>query len=139
MIGWCANKSLLRVGETTCSKSVKVIIINFFQTFQNIKQIVCAFTSSVFSYSPRIHTLSLYKRLAGFVMAYSFTDSDAADAKPAMVPMADILNHVSENNANLEFGDEFLSMITTQPVEKVSYKKEPLYTGVSSRMGAKAS
>jgi hypothetical protein len=53
-------------------------------------------------------------------MAYSFTDSDKVDAKPAMVPMADILNHVSDNNANLEFGEEFLSMVTTQTVAKVS-------------------
>ena len=73
-----------------------------------------------FVYSPNTHTLSLYKRLAGFVMAYSFTDSDDVDAKPAMVPMADILNHVSDNNAHLEFSDEFLSMVTTQEVEKVS-------------------
>ena len=53
-------------------------------------------------------------------MAYSFTDSDDVDAKPAMVPMADILNHVSDNNAHLEFGDDFLSMVTTQPVRKVN-------------------
>ena len=52
-------------------------------------------------------------------MAYSFTDNDNVDAKPAMVPMADILNHVSDNNARLEFGDEFLSMVTTQRVKKV--------------------
>ncbi|XP_028400614.1 N-lysine methyltransferase SETD6-like [Dendronephthya gigantea] len=69
-------------------------------------------------FDPKVHTLDLYKRLAGFVMAYSFTDSDDVDAKPAMVPMADILNHVSDNNAHLEFGDEFLSMVTTQAIRK---------------------
>ena len=53
-------------------------------------------------------------------MAYCFTDNDNVDAKPAMVPMADILNHVSDNNAHLEFGEEFLSMVTTQAVEKVT-------------------
>ena len=74
-----------------------------------------------FYYSIKIHTLSLYKRLAGFVMAYSFTDNDNVNPKPAMVPMADILNHVSENNAHLEFGEDFLSMITTKRINKVRY------------------
>lgn len=63
-------------------------------------------------------------------MAYSFTDNDDVDAKPAMVPMADILNHVSDNNAHLEFGDEFLSMVTTQQVGKVSATRQgvgPVY------------
>ena len=55
-------------------------------------------------------------------MAYSFTDSDSVDAKPAMVPMADILNHISDNNAHLEFGEEFLSMVTTQRVHKVDMR-----------------
>ena len=36
-----------------------------------------------------------------------------------MVQMADILNHVSNNNAELEFGEDYLSMVTTQPIEQV--------------------
>ena len=77
--------------------------------------------------SSKIHTLQLYKRLAGFVMAYSFTDygpngdgETEASGKPAMVPMADILNHISDNNAHLEFGEDRLRMVTTQPIEKVN-------------------
>lgn len=69
--------------------------------------------------SPAVHTFVLYKRLAGFVMAYSFSHDDSENAKPTMVPMADILNHVSNNNSHLEFGDKFLSMVTTTEVAKV--------------------
>ncbi|KAJ7377315.1 N-lysine methyltransferase setd6 [Desmophyllum pertusum] len=66
-------------------------------------------------------------------MAYSFTeqkssnedddeddddDDDGDDPAPAMVPMADILNHISNNNAHLEFGAETLTMVATQDIHK---------------------
>ena len=74
--------------------------------------------------------------MAAFVMAYSFTeqkpptdndddddddndDDDTNDAAPAMVPMADILNHITNNNAHLEFGAKTLSMVATQKIFKV--------------------
>ena len=72
--------------------------------------------------------------MAAFVMAYSFTehksspdddddddseDDDDEDAAPAMVPMADILNHISNNNAHLEFGAQTLTMVATQDIPKV--------------------
>ena len=76
--------------------------------------------------------------MAAFVMAYSFTeqkpandndddddddndddDDDTNDAVPAMVPMADILNHITNNNAHLEFGAKTLSMVATQNIFKV--------------------
>ena len=80
--------------------------------------------------------------MAAFVMAYSFTehksspddddddddDNDSEDdddededndAAPAMVPMADILNHISNNNAHLEFGAQTLTMVATQDIPKV--------------------
>ena len=70
--------------------------------------------------------------MAAFVMAYSFTeqkpatdndddddDDDTNDAAPAMVPMADILNHITNNNAHLEFGAKTLSMVATQNIFKV--------------------
>ena len=70
-------------------------------------------------------------------MAYSFTenspnkdasnddgdddddDDENAPAAPAMVPMADILNHISNNNAHLEFGNESLSMVAIHNISKV--------------------
>ena len=84
--------------------------------------------------------------MAAFVMAYSFTEQDPSkeddddddndddnddedsnkvksnDSAPAMVPMADILNHISNNNAHLEFGAEFLTMVATQDIHKVKIK-----------------
>ncbi|XP_074635550.1 N-lysine methyltransferase setd6-like isoform X1 [Acropora palmata] len=80
-------------------------------------------------FSESHHTLDLYKHMAAFVMAYSFTenssdeddDSDSENAAltgPAMVPMADILNHISNNNAHLEFGDEKLTMVAVQDISK---------------------
>ena len=80
--------------------------------------------------------------MAAFVMAYSFTEQDSSkydnddeeeeeeeddditevkgnDSAPAMVPMADILNHISNHNAHLEFGAESLTMVATQDIHKV--------------------
>ena len=75
--------------------------------------------------------------MAAFVMAYSFTEQKSSpdddddddsedddedennDAAPAMVPMADILNHISNNNAHLEFGAQTLTMVATQDIPKV--------------------
>ena len=72
--------------------------------------------------------------MAAFVMAYSFTektssnssndgddddDDDNSTAAPAMVPMADILNHISNNNAHLEFGTDSLAMVAVQDISKV--------------------
>ena len=87
-------------------------------------------TAGFVLFSESHHTLDLYKHMAAFVMAYSFTenssdeddDSDSENAAltgPAMVPMADILNHISNNNAHLEFGDEKLTMVAVQDISKV--------------------
>jgi len=87
-------------------------------------------TAGFVLFSESDHTLDLYKRMAAFVMAYSFTenssdeddDSDSENAAltgPTMVPMADILNHISNNNAHLEFGDEKLTMVAVQDISKV--------------------
>ena len=78
---------------------------------------------AVLFYSTDVHTLSLYKHMVGFVMAYSFTEESpdlAGQAVPVMVPMADILNHHSYNNAHLEFGSQSLKMVAINHIEKVS-------------------
>ncbi|XP_020622460.1 protein PFC0760c-like isoform X2 [Orbicella faveolata] len=97
-------------------------------------------------FSESLHTVTLYKHMAAFVMAYSFTEQDSSkydddddddeeeeeeeeddddiaevksnDSVPAMVPMADILNHISNHNAHLEFGAESLTMVATQDIHK---------------------
>ena len=71
-----------------------------------------------------------------FVMAYSFTEpsspvsneSDSDDEEesqsdslpPMMVPMADILNHIAKNNAQLDFGVDSLKMVATKSIDAVS-------------------
>ncbi|KAK3742989.1 hypothetical protein QZH41_015617, partial [Actinostola sp. cb2023] len=72
-------------------------------------------------FSTGTHTMDLYKHMAAFVMAYSFTENSPSchgDNAPVMVPMADILNHHSNNNAHLEFAKEALRMVSTQSIAK---------------------
>ena len=91
--------------------------------------------------------LDTFKRMVAFVMAYSFTepaskgkccegsaccgdsgedDDDDEDNEeseemkpPMMVPMADMLNHITNHNAKLTFGSEALKMVTTRAIKKV--------------------
>merc|ERR1719454_1641359 len=62
-------------------------------------------------------------------MAYSFTeqkhdeDNDEEDVQvsappPMMVPVADIFNHVSNNNARLNFGTDSLQMLATTDIKQ---------------------
>ncbi|XP_051485210.1 N-lysine methyltransferase SETD6 isoform X3 [Apus apus] len=76
-------------------------------------------------FDPKVHTLELYKELVAFVMAYSFQEpleEEDEDEKgpnpPMMVPVADILNHVANHNANLEYSPQCLRMVTTRPVSQ---------------------
>ncbi|KAK5867827.1 hypothetical protein PBY51_012287 [Eleginops maclovinus] len=85
-------------------------------------------------WNPSTHTLELYTELVAFVMAYSFQepqeeedddeddDDDEDEEKtpnpPMMVPMADMLNHVSNHNANLEFTLDSLKMVCVRPIHK---------------------
>ncbi|KAG8012894.1 N-lysine methyltransferase setd6 [Nibea albiflora] len=84
-------------------------------------------------WNPDTHTLDLYTQLVAFVMAYSFQepqeedddeededDEEEEDAPnpPMMVPMADMLNHVSNHNANLEFTPDSLKMVCVRPIRK---------------------
>uniref|UniRef100_UPI0037E8B477 N-lysine methyltransferase setd6 n=1 Tax=Semicossyphus pulcher TaxID=241346 RepID=UPI0037E8B477 len=82
-------------------------------------------------WNPNTHTLELYTQLVAFVMAYSFQEpqeeeddeeEEEEDGKapnpPMMVPMADMLNHVSNHNANLEFTPASLKMVCVRPIHK---------------------
>lgn len=61
------------------------------------------------------YSLDLYKRVVAFVMAYSFTEGPGSTS---MMPMADILNHHSDNNAHLIFEEDFLKMKSFKKIEK---------------------
>ncbi|XP_053742090.1 N-lysine methyltransferase setd6 [Synchiropus splendidus] len=86
-------------------------------------------------WDPDTHTLELYTRLVAFVMAYSFQepqqrededddddddDDDEEDearqlqSPPMMVPVADLLNHVADHNASLQFSPESLDMVSVR-------------------------
>ncbi|TDH09166.1 hypothetical protein EPR50_G00083970 [Perca flavescens] len=86
-------------------------------------------------WNPDTHTLELYTQLVAFVMAYSFQEpqeedddenddddeeeeEEKAPNPPMMVPMADMLNHVSKHNANLEFTPDSLKMVCVRPISK---------------------
>ncbi|XP_022605720.1 N-lysine methyltransferase SETD6 [Seriola dumerili] len=85
-------------------------------------------------WNPSTHTLELYTQLVAFVMAYSFQEpqeeeeeedddeeedeDEKAPNPPMMVPMADMLNHVSNHNANLEFTPDSLKMVCVRPIHK---------------------
>ena len=76
--------------------------------------------------------------MVAIIMAYSFTDPGSVESSdediepesyqldhgkytlPVMVPMADILNHTSRNNAHLDFGKEFLKMVAVKDIKEVS-------------------
>ena len=57
--------------------------------------------------------------MVGFVMAYSFTEDAEDESSPAMVPIADIFNHSTNNNAHLEYAEEHLEMVSIKPIKKV--------------------
>ncbi|XP_010881769.3 N-lysine methyltransferase setd6 [Esox lucius] len=76
-------------------------------------------------WDPERHTQDLYRSLVAFVMAYSFQepldeeDEDEKDPNPPMmVPMADMLNHVSNHNANLEYTPDCLKMVSVRSICK---------------------
>ncbi|PNI63540.1 SETD6 isoform 1 [Pan troglodytes] len=72
----------------------------------------------------RVRSLELYHQLVALVMAYSFQEplEEEEDEKepnsPVMVPAADILNHLANHNANLEYSANCLRMVATQPIPK---------------------
>ncbi|XP_056273058.1 N-lysine methyltransferase setd6 isoform X2 [Pseudoliparis swirei] len=90
-------------------------------------------------WNPDTHTLELYTKLVAFVMAYSYhepeeeedseddeeekeyKEEDQEEKAPnplMMVPMADMLNHVSNHNAILEFTPDSLKMVCVRPILK---------------------
>ncbi|XP_036688505.1 N-lysine methyltransferase SETD6 isoform X2 [Balaenoptera musculus] len=75
-------------------------------------------------FSPRVRCLELYRQLVALVMAYSFQEplEEEEDEKepnsPLMVPAADVLNHLANHNANLEYSPNCLRMVATQPIPK---------------------
>jgi len=71
-------------------------------------------------FSEKCFDFEYYKKLAAFVMAYSFTDptDDLHVEGPMMVPVGDILNHIAKNNAELRFSENGLDIFSNKAIKK---------------------
>lgn len=70
-------------------------------------------------YDENKHTLELFTHMVGFVMAYSFTNPDSETGEknpPKMVPMADVLNHISKHNAELQYDEDSWKMVAVKSI-----------------------
>lgn len=112
------NRLLLGTGVAV---AVEKDLINIEEEYDSI--VLPFMKSHPDTFDPRKHTLDLYKKLVAFVMAYSFQEPDEDEDEelkslnpPMMVPMADILNHVANHNANLEFTAECLKMVSIKKI-----------------------
>ncbi|CAM1320699.1 SETD6 (predicted), partial [Pycnogonum litorale] len=121
---WTDDDLKKELRGTGVIESVKQDLINIKKEFN---EIVGPFIKNHQSVFPKeAHSIDLYKKLVGFVMGYSFTEpcqfknegKELVLPPPVMVPAADILNHVSQNNAKLDFGKDALDMITIKPIKK---------------------
>ena len=71
--------------------------------------------------SPSVRSYGVFERLAGFVMAYSFTDEEAGFlGATAMVPFVDLLNHSSCHHVELTFHPKHLRLQAVRHIGKVS-------------------
>ncbi|CAN2389303.1 peptidyl-lysine monomethylation, partial [Pristimantis euphronides] len=122
---WLEDERLRLLKGTGVTEAVKKDLENMEQEYSTIvlpfirkhPELLC----------PQKHSLDLYKRMVAFVMAYSFQEPQDDEEEeeddcgkdvvpPMMVPVADLLNHVTRHNAHLEFTPECLRMVTTQLV-----------------------
>ncbi|CAH1801282.1 unnamed protein product [Owenia fusiformis] len=122
---WPMNDVEAELQGTGVISAVKTDIDNINNEFNNI---VLPFMKRHAELFPdKIQNLDFYKKMVAFVMAYSFTEptnqnedeeneEEGADPPPMMVPMADILNHIAKNNAELHFGKESLTMDATMDI-----------------------
>ncbi|EGW01751.1 SET domain-containing protein 6, partial [Cricetulus griseus] len=86
-------------------------------------------------FSPTVRSLELYRQLVALVMAYSFQepleeedDDEKEPNSPLMVPAADLLNHIANHNANLEY-----SAVLCMPAEEFRNYKEQAGQGEEER------
>ncbi|CAH2323799.1 N-lysine methyltransferase setd6 [Pelobates cultripes] len=120
---WSDKEKTTLLQGTGVSEAVKKDLENMEQEYESI--VLPFIQRHPHLFNPEEHSLDLYKRLVAFVMAYSFQesleeeeeDSGKEDNPPMMVPVADLLNHVAQHNAHLEFTPDYLRMITTRPVQ----------------------
>jgi len=124
-----SDLSLLK--GTTCADAVKEDIERIEEEYNNIA-LPFIKKHTKHGFNEELHSIHLYKHMMACIMAYSFTephqdgddddDSDEEDeetqrSSTIMVPMADFLNHISKNNAHLEFDEDHLKMVATKAIQ----------------------
>ncbi|XP_078067284.1 N-lysine methyltransferase setd6 isoform X1 [Mustelus asterias] len=115
------NRLLLGTGVAL---AVEKDLLNIEEEYNSI--VLPFMNSHLNTFNPQKHTLDLYKKLVAFIMAYSFQepeddetdDDDETPKPPMMVPMADILNHVTNHNARLDFAPDCLKMVSIRKISK---------------------
>lgn len=121
---WSKEERERLLQGTGIPEAVETDLINIQKEYINIVLPFIRLHSDL--WSPETHTLELYTQLVSFVMAYSFQepleDEEEEGEKepnpPMMVPMADILNHVSNHNSNLEYTPEALKMVCVRSIRR---------------------
>uniref|UniRef100_A0A8D2L191 N-lysine methyltransferase SETD6 n=3 Tax=Varanus komodoensis TaxID=61221 RepID=A0A8D2L191_VARKO len=116
---WCAEERVRLLQGTGVPEAVDKDLANIQMEYSSIVLPFMKAHPDIFN--PKVHTLDLYKKLVAFVMAYSFqepVDEEEEPSPPVMVPLADLLNHVANHNANLEYSSKSLKMVATQRIPK---------------------
>jgi len=102
------RKVLLR--GTGCDEAVESDLANIKEEFETIVQPFIE-ANQMHGFDKEKHNFDLYKHMVALVMAYSFSDGGTK-----MVPLADILNHISQNNARIESEEGYLSMVAERDI-----------------------
>jgi len=114
---WGENERSVLLKGTGCIDKIESDIKHITEEYETIAKpfIRKQQNMGVAGFNVEKMNLELYMHMAAVVMAYSFSD-EAGDGAPTMVPLADMLNHVSDNNARLEFGESEIAMVATKPI-----------------------
>ncbi|XP_021497244.1 N-lysine methyltransferase SETD6 isoform X1 [Meriones unguiculatus] len=119
---WPEEERLRLLKGTGVPEAVEKDLVNIRSEYYSIVLPFMEAHSDLFS--PAVRSLELYRQLVALVMAYSFQepleedDDEKEPNSPLMVPAADILNHIANHNANLEYSADSLRMVATQPIPK---------------------
>ncbi|XP_062856170.1 N-lysine methyltransferase setd6 [Trichomycterus rosablanca] len=119
---WSKEEREKLLKGTSIPEAVETDLANIQKEYNNI--VLPFMRSHPDLWDPERHSLQLYQSLVAFIMAYSFQEpvedeeEDEEPNPPMMVPMADMLNHVSNHNANLEYTPERLKMVAVRPIRK---------------------
>ncbi|XP_030099572.1 N-lysine methyltransferase SETD6 isoform X4 [Mus musculus] len=117
---WPEEERLRLLKGTGVPEAVEKDLVNIRSEYYSIVLPFMEAHSDLFS--PSVRSLELYQQLVALVMAYSFQepleedDDEKEPNSPLMVPAADILNHIANHNANLEYSADYLRMVATQPI-----------------------